>query len=1100
MNSLDTALSLLAATSWRIGLLIVLCLGLRRVLRGRLPAAAVFAVWLVLALALLVPVGIPARWSPFGLVPRLGTAVTPPAPVPVPLVQGSEFGVAPLDAFTLPEVPVLTSAPLVTVQTAAPGLMDRLKEIPASRWATLVWLAGVAVLVVRRAAALMIFSRRLRRSLAPVDVRTASAVERCRELLGIQGEVTSGVTSLVETPALHGILQPRLLMPVGMAGRLSDAELELVVLHELGHVRRRDLLAQTLIHAAAVLHWFNPLAWLAAHAARADCEHACDEFVLGRVEESRREDYGAVLLKVVGLTAQPVRLPAVLAMFDRKGHLKYRIERIARFTSPGWSQVLLGGMLLAGIAVISLTRESVAQQAPATPVATAESNPVVAARPAGLVRMSPVRPGPVTVWTGVQAIYAPYLPAPKRQLQSKGRPPGVRGADATIPGTGDAVVQGTVLPAAMTVAAGAEAPRRTFDQVQPGTEPASVTIRVTADGAVLWQGEGISLDEFTLRLRKYATNMTPASAGAGAVTPQGRVVVEADDAARFSQVFGYVTNEVRKVNFSQVYLATAAGPTAPVVIASPTAEPASNRGLVVIQVSASGRVYWNQAVVAFESLVERLQKGRGDGTITAVKIAGDRWATFQDAVRVIDLVRQAGIANLSVEARTSDSGQAGGVTAVPATPAQQDQSVLRYPAGRGPNGVFFRRANLDETTPAPVASNIAAGAPAAGSTIRLIAIGAVRVQVNLRNADGTDGAVVLANAELRAGESRVVPWNAALNLTASEGANLQLEVNGNRVGVGFTGYRQGWIPAPDAVPGQVGAGGRQVLNLNEVPAQYTVVNRQFIDALGVTDTQEAAKWTPGPTFATAALPIAPASAPTVPGPSNMPVYPTDLIIYSVRPDQLVAAREMSVEDCQRQLKQEGKISADLGLTSPRTLSGGTTGMNMSYRIDGIGAQDSVIVKLELQPEDPATGVQSGQSITTTFNLKPGTSAVVARDLTPAQGNDQPGAPATSGNVYVISVGAAEGGKAYVMGQVKKTGTIQLPLDRSINVADLIALAGGFTDSAKQSGVKVTRIMRNGPSKTWDNLDVGAMMEGRVDRKDALVIQPGDMVNVPMRIF
>jgi hypothetical protein len=64
MNALDAALTLLAATSWRIGLLIVLCLGLRRLLRGRLPAAAGFAVWLVLALALLVPVGFPARSSP----------------------------------------------------------------------------------------------------------------------------------------------------------------------------------------------------------------------------------------------------------------------------------------------------------------------------------------------------------------------------------------------------------------------------------------------------------------------------------------------------------------------------------------------------------------------------------------------------------------------------------------------------------------------------------------------------------------------------------------------------------------------------------------------------------------------------------------------------------------------------------------------------------------------------------------------------------------------------------------------------------------------------------------------------------------------------
>ncbi|MEN9661793.1 MAG: hypothetical protein RL324_742 [Verrucomicrobiota bacterium] len=98
----------------------------------------------------------------------------------------------------------------------------------------------------------------------------------------------------------------------------------------------------------------------------------------------------------------------------------------------------------------------------------------------------------------------------------------------------------------------------------------------------------------------------------------------------------------------------------------------------------------------------------------------------------------------------------------------------------------------DTATPAK-----APAAPiAAEKTIRLVAIQTVRVQVNERNADGTDGAVLLPNTELRAGDNRVVAWKTALNITASEGANLQLEVNGNRVGVGFTGYKQGWLQAP----------------------------------------------------------------------------------------------------------------------------------------------------------------------------------------------------------------------------------------------------------------------------------------------------------------
>ena len=89
----------------------------------------------------------------------------------------------------------------------------------------------------------------------------------------------------------------------------------------------------------------------------------------------------------------------------------------------------------------------------------------------------------------------------------------------------------------------------------------------------------------------------------------------------------------------------------------------------------------------------------------------------------------------------------------------------------------------------------------------------------------------------------------------------------------------------------------------------------------------------------------------------------------------------------------------------------------------------------------------------------------------------------------------------VLGQVKKSGNLILPSDRVVDIVDVIGLADGFNDLAKESGVKVTRIMEDGVTqKTWDNIDVGAYMQGKKPRKDALVIQPGDIINVPMRMF
>lgn len=89
----------------------------------------------------------------------------------------------------------------------------------------------------------------------------------------------------------------------------------------------------------------------------------------------------------------------------------------------------------------------------------------------------------------------------------------------------------------------------------------------------------------------------------------------------------------------------------------------------------------------------------------------------------------------------------------------------------------------------------------------------------------------------------------------------------------------------------------------------------------------------------------------------------------------------------------------------------------------------------------------------------------------------------------------------VLGQVKKSGNIVIPSDRVVDIVDVIGLADGFNDLAKESGVKVTRILEDGlTQKTWDNIDVGAYQQGKKPRKEALVILPGDIINVPMRIF
>jgi uncharacterized protein (TIGR03435 family) len=124
-------------------------------------------------------------------------------------------------------------------------------------------------------------------------------------------------------PGVFGVLRPVLLLPEGIAARLTPEQLESVLAHELCHVRRRDNLAGVLHMIVEALFWFHPLIWwLGAHLME-ERERACDEEVLRLGNQP--EVYAEGILKICDLYWQsPLRcVPGVTG-----ANLRKRIEEI----------------------------------------------------------------------------------------------------------------------------------------------------------------------------------------------------------------------------------------------------------------------------------------------------------------------------------------------------------------------------------------------------------------------------------------------------------------------------------------------------------------------------------------------------------------------------------------------------------------------------------------------------------------------------------------------------------------------------------------------------------------------------------------------------
>jgi bla regulator protein blaR1 len=181
----------------------------------------------------------------------------------------------------------------------------------ARDWAFLailsVWACGFAGITLMRFRGW----RRIRaavRASTPIDIPATVLVRSSPDLL---------------EPGVVGWLRPILLLPTGIAGRLTPPQLEAVLAHELCHVRRRDNLFASIHMMVEATFWFHPLVWWIGAKLVEERERACDEEVLSLGNEPRVYAEG-----IVNICKLYVESPLAWVSGVTGSNLKKRIEAI----------------------------------------------------------------------------------------------------------------------------------------------------------------------------------------------------------------------------------------------------------------------------------------------------------------------------------------------------------------------------------------------------------------------------------------------------------------------------------------------------------------------------------------------------------------------------------------------------------------------------------------------------------------------------------------------------------------------------------------------------------------------------------------------------
>jgi len=203
----------------------------------------------------------------------------------------------------------------------------------------------------------------LRRGARPAPLGWSAAADRLSARIGVCAPDIL-VSASVSGPLVTGLLRPVVLIPPA-ACAWSDARRDAVLLHELAHVQRRDLLSQLMAQLLVALHWFNPLAWHALREMRRERELACDDEVL---RAGVAPICYATELLAIAAASSTTPVPAAALSMARPSELEGRLLGILATRRRGGQRLArLGMALVLGGTAVTVAGAQMVPEREATP-------------------------------------------------------------------------------------------------------------------------------------------------------------------------------------------------------------------------------------------------------------------------------------------------------------------------------------------------------------------------------------------------------------------------------------------------------------------------------------------------------------------------------------------------------------------------------------------------------------------------------------------------------------------------------------------------------------------------------------------------------------
>lgn len=200
------------------------------------------------------------------------------------------------------------------------------------------WFAGFGILISLKVYRNLKFKKYFIKNNYCEDETIISTFINCKKQMDIKKDIKLIISGSV-VPMMYGVFKPCIMLPYDCAKIFTIDEIRLILMHELGHYKQKDIILYFISDILSALYWFNPLIYFGLLEMKNNLELLSDDNVLRRISYKENIDYGRVLMKQAEVNVGKFSSSISAGLLKKSSKLSARIKNILNYSNTADNKI-----------------------------------------------------------------------------------------------------------------------------------------------------------------------------------------------------------------------------------------------------------------------------------------------------------------------------------------------------------------------------------------------------------------------------------------------------------------------------------------------------------------------------------------------------------------------------------------------------------------------------------------------------------------------------------------------------------------------------------------------------------------------------------------